>query len=226
MPSGLFGRTNLVFPPVWLSLAVPSSSVDLEGLVRSALEANVPIDVTSSPGLWGGYLRATDSVLTCVSSADFENANDEAHASDLIQAHLIETLSCVGRDYFDIYFLRVRRMVEEYQISGVLGALEAARQEGHIRFLGLYCDGPSLAALGVWQFHDAFEALLVPASDADNEAYNTLRPMAIERRVGVVTLRPLAELCATEDGSPTMVKVSNVQEVQRAMEIARAGQAA
>lgn len=136
-------------------------------------------------------MRATDACLTCISSADYERATDSRHASDLIQAHLIETLSCVGREHLDFYFLRVRRAVEEYQIAGALEAMEMARQEGHIRFLGICCDGHPLATLGVLQFHDAFDALMTPRNHYDEEAYKTLSPLAHERRVGVLTTRPL-----------------------------------
>lgn len=191
MPQGLFGRTNLEFPPVWLSLSACRAGDDAGALVGAAVESGVPIDVTSMPALWGGHMRGTDACLTCVSNSDFERATDDKHASDLIQAHLIETLSCVGRDYFDFYFLRIRRAVEEYQIAGALEAMEMARQEGHIRFMGICCDGPSLSTLGTWQFRDAFDALLVPRNHYDPEPYETLAPMARERRVGVVTSRPL-----------------------------------
>lgn len=216
MPEGVFGRTNLVFPPVWLSLSVPSDSSDLDGLVASALEARVPIDVTTRPGLWGGRMRGTDAVLTCVSNSGYEDATDSRHASDLIQAHLIETLSCVGRDYWDIYYLRVRRAVEEYQIAGALEAMEMARQEGHIRFLGIACDGPSLATLGMWQFHDAFDVVRVPRSPEDEEAYETLAPIARERRVGLVTASPraLAEYVAEH---PVQVPVSSSEAVREAL---------
>ncbi|MGV3615866.1 MAG: hypothetical protein ACO1SV_11075 [Fimbriimonas sp.] len=187
----LLGRTNRAFPPVWLSLSLPDRPDAHDELIAAALASGAPIDVTSQPGLWGGRMRGTDAILSCVSSSHFEDAHEESHATDLVQAHLIETLSCIGREYFDFYFLRVRRGVEEYQISGALQAMELARQEGHIRYLGICCDGPSLATMGVWQFHDAFDVLLVPRNHYDSEPYDTLAPMAKERRVGIVTSRPL-----------------------------------
>jgi hypothetical protein len=204
----------LVFPPVWLSLSVPASSSDLDGLVGAALDSGTALDVSTSPGLWGGRMRGTDAVLTCMSNTGYEEASDDRHASDLIQAHLIETLSCVGRDYWDIYFLRVRRAVEEYQIAGALEAMEMARQEGHFRFLGIACDGPSLATLGMWQFHDAFDALRVPVSDDDQEAYETLTPLARERRVGVVAFTPTP---TTRYDHPIMIPVRSAEEVGGAL---------
>lgn len=164
----------------------------IDALAASARGAGVPIDVSGNPALWGGRLRGDDSLfLTAISTNGYERATDDRHATDLVQAHLIETLSAIGREWIDVYFLRIRRAVDEAQLSGALEAMELARQEGHIRYLGLVCDGSSLATLGMWQFHDAFDLLLVPRNHHDDEAYRTLAPLARERRVGVVTSRPL-----------------------------------
>ena len=194
MAETLLGRTNRAFPPVWLSLSLPHEGGEeaIDALVASARAAGVPLDLGGNPALWGGRMRGDDSLfLTALSTTGYERATDDRHASDLIQAHLIETLSAIGRETIDVYYLRVRRAVDEFQLAGVLEAMELARQEGHIRYLGLCCDGPSLAALGMWQFHDAFDLLLVPRNHHDDEAYRTLAPLARERRVGIVTSRPL-----------------------------------
>jgi aryl-alcohol dehydrogenase-like predicted oxidoreductase len=194
VPLGVLGRTNAVFPPVWISLAAPQTAF-VEGwrerLVSAALDAKTVIDVSKGPALWGGAMRGTEALLMSIGGTEIESATDEQHASDLVQAHLIETLSAVGRDYLDFYFLQVRRALEEFQINGALQALEMARQEGHIRHVGLCCDGSSLAVLGMWQFHDAFDVLLVPRNHLCHESYDTLAPLAQERRVGVITSRPL-----------------------------------
>jgi aryl-alcohol dehydrogenase-like predicted oxidoreductase len=190
----VLGRTNRAFPPVWLSLSLPheSGEVPIDALVNAARGANVPLDISGNPALWGGRLRGDDEAfLMQMSTSGYERANDDGHAGDLIQAHLIETLSSIGREWIDVYFLRVRRAVDEAQLSGALEAMEMARQEGHIRHMGIVCDGSSLATLGMWQFHDAFDLLLVPRNHYDDEAYRTLAPLAKERRVGVVTSRPL-----------------------------------
>ena len=194
MAETLLGRTNRAFPPVWLSLSVPHEGGEaaIDALADAARAAGVPIDISGNPALWGGRLRGDDSLfLTAISTAGYERATDDRHATDLMQAHLLETLSAIGREWIDVYFLRIRRAVDEAQLSGALEAMELARQEGHIRHLGIVCDGPSLAALGMWQFHDAFDLLLMPRNHHDDEAYRTLAPLARERRVGIVTSRPL-----------------------------------
>jgi len=118
-------------------------------------------------------------------------ATSQRHAFDLVQAQLLETLCGVGRDRIEVFFLRVRSAVEEFQVAGALEALSLAKEDGTIGFLGLCCDGPPYAALGLWQFHDAFELCLLPRNHLDQSAYDVLAPLAQERRAGVVTCRPL-----------------------------------
>lgn len=190
----MLGRTNETFPSVWLSLSAAQGSFEdgwADRLARSAVEQGTVVDVSSNPALWGGAIRGTDATIMTMGGLDIERATDERHAGDLVQAQLLEHLSAIGREHVDFYFLRVRRALEEYQIHGALKSLEMGRQEGHIRFVGLCCDGPSLAVLGTWQFHDAFDTVLIPRNHYDTSAYDTLSPMARERRVGVVTSRPL-----------------------------------
>lgn len=193
MPATVFGRTNVTVPPVWLSLAPPHVPNEgwLDELVGSALEGNCPIDVSGQPGLWGGALRGKEACILTIGDGGISRATEEAHAMHLLQAHLIETLCAVGRETLDYYFLRIRGRLEEYQINGALTALELARQEGHLRYLGICCDGPAMATLAAWQFHDAFEALLIPRNHYDQDDYKALSPLAHERRVGVITSRPL-----------------------------------
>ncbi|MBX3117705.1 MAG: hypothetical protein KF784_01470 [Fimbriimonadaceae bacterium] len=193
MPSATLGRTNVAFPEVWLSLSPPYEPHEgwLDALVGSALEGGSPIDVSSQPGLWGGALRGKQACLMTIGDGDVVRSTEEAHATSLLQAHLIETLCALGRETIDFYFLRVREPLKEYQITGALAALENAKQEGHVRFIGLCADGEGLAAMSAWQFHDAFEAALIPRNPYDSSAYDAMKRLADERRVGVVTSRPL-----------------------------------
>jgi len=189
--SGLLGRTNREFPSVWLSLSPPDDNTQLDALIEAASESGAPIDITSQPALWGAKIRNPEATIMAIGSTAHEHATEEGHACDLVQAHLIEVLSCAGRETIDFYFLRVRKSLQEFQISGALQAMEIAIQEGHVRYLGICCDGESMATLGAWQFHDAFETLLVPRNHKNPEPYTTLKPLARERRVGIVTSRPL-----------------------------------
>ncbi len=205
------GRTNTEFPSIWASLRVDASTPPSE-LVSAVRELGIPLDISSQPALWGGFLRGGSDTLAVKSTSQFERGTSQDHATDLMQAHLIEVLSSVGREMIDFYFLRVRRVVEEYQINGALAALEFARQEGHIRFVGLVPEGPALAVQALWQFHDAFEVLL-----ASREEDQPLRNLAVERRVGIVELASGFDV--KPDSAFTMIRVGSLEDVARLREL-------
>jgi hypothetical protein len=187
MNSNVLGRTNVEYPKVWASLGVSGENTP-EELVSAVRELRIPIDISSQPALWGGFLRGGEDVLVQRGTTHYERANSQDHATDLMQAHMIEVLSSIGREMIDFYFLRVRRAVEEFQINGVMAALEFAKQEGHIRHIGLLADGPSLAVQSVWQFHDAFEVVLLPSQP--EQELKALIGLAQQRRVGIVQVTP------------------------------------
>ncbi|HRJ26485.1 MAG TPA: hypothetical protein PLO61_03110 [Fimbriimonadaceae bacterium] len=188
----VLGRTNQAFPRLWWALRVPH--VPQEGwrdqLVGAALETGAPIDISTSPGLWGGALRGREASILARIGSTLDSAQDSDHAANLIQAEILQTLCAVGREQIDFLVLRVKRRREEFQIEGALQALEMAKQDGHARFLGLSAEGSGLGVLSTWQFHDAFEILMVPRNPIHSEPYQTLQPVARERRVGVVTTQP------------------------------------
>lgn len=182
-----FGRTNQAFPENWVSLSPPPDPNGIADLVGAVTKLRCPIDVSSQPGLWGQYLREAESPLVAFGGQEIERATSQEHASDLVQANLIELLTSVGRLQLDFYFVKVARTLQEVQIVGALAALEAARHDGHVRFLGLAVTGSPTEARAVWQFHDAFEAIAMPWDASSNDP-GGLVALAKSRRVGVLTI--------------------------------------
>jgi len=206
VPAALFGRTHRALPSRWLRLLVPDPTGDTaEDLLVAALDTGVPLDLSVLPAVWGAALRnhPFESPLLTVGGDDIGRARDATQAADFVQAHLLQTLSCLGRERVDFYFIRIRGPLEEFQIAGALECLESARQDGHVGHLGLFADAAPLAVLGIWQFHDAFDALLVHPG----EGHDTLAPMARERRVGVVSL-------GAGPGDAVLTPVRSVTEVR------------
>lgn len=199
----VLGRTNAEFPSIWLRLGVPDIPAEIPDFVASAQDSQSALDVTCQPALWGRYLDADRSTTVAMGGRDVESAHNSEQAADFVQAHLLQTLCGLRRESIDAYFLVIRRALEEYQIDGALQALEAAREEGHVRFVGLSVRGLAIAALGTWQFHDGFELIHFENSDA----VETLGSMAIARRVGVVSSVP------TPIAHARLVAVSSVQEI-------------
>jgi hypothetical protein len=185
MEREVFGRTNRTFPQIWLSLNLPpgASEAELRAYVSRAASLATPIDISCAPALFGAMLpRGVGAPLIQNSRLDLEYANGSGQAADMIQAHLIETLSSLQRSFLDFYFLRSKVALEEAQISGALEGLESARQQGYVGFFGLYVDNFA-GSVGNWQFHDAFDVVSV-AETLLSEDQETLRRMAKQRRCG------------------------------------------
>jgi hypothetical protein len=181
---GVLGRTNRAFPKVWLRL-VSRSDVSPGELVNRALAEETVTDISLNPALWGGQMRGTDSLLMAVGSADIRRATSRAHSGDLIQANLIEILSAIGREWIDFYFLPATEPLSDFQVEGALEALEGAIQEGHIKHLGLACQGTTEAAWSIWRNHDAFEVALLGQNLSESDS-NALSNYGNARRVGIL----------------------------------------
>lgn len=186
--SRLLGRTNLEFPRLWLSLMPPHQISEgwLPQFVQHAVAQKTVLDISSRPGLWGGAMRGTDALLMARGGLSLENATDSDHASDLLQAELLQILCSVGREHLDFFFLDYRKAWEEHQIVGALQTLEFAKQHGTIRHIGLYFGGSFLAAMAMWQFNDAFEVVLSPSNPICQQDFQAVTRLAHDRRVGVV----------------------------------------
>lgn len=193
MPQGVFGRTQSRMPRVWLRLQLPSGPGALDAarpLVEAAVGSGVPLDVTSPPALWGTLLAGRDAPLLVRGGKGLAQTTSSSHAADWVQAHLFETLCSLERERIQTYALHVAEPLSEHQIAGALEAIESARTEGHLAFAALHMGrspGPGLAA---WRFHDAFDFVMVSRSDADEDAYRRVAPMAAERNVGLATTDP------------------------------------
>ena len=214
MEGTVFGRTNEVFPSKWLRLIAPENAThpgSAEALVQAALEAKTVIDISTSPALWGGFMRGTGAPLMILGTADLSRTVSEEHAKDIVQAHLIEALSAIGRDQIDFYFLRVAGALKEFQISGALVAMEGARQDGNVRFNGLAASDLQ-ASLGVLQFHDAFEAILVD----DGAGAASIKLLAKSRRLAIVTKTSNLEM-QPDCGQASLIQVSTPAEILAAM---------
>jgi len=188
----VFGRTNRALPRRWHALAIPNEEAEAERMAAAA--GSSPVDISASPAYWGRVVRGLDCPLIVRGRTDFEQATDEGQAFDLVQAHLVTVLSCAGRACIDFFALPIRRAIEEHQVEGALRAMEEARGDGLILHPTLLVQGPALAVRSVWQFHDAFEAVLCPVG----EDLDQLAPLAADRRVGLCAIGPGASHAAVQ----------------------------
>lgn len=180
---------------VWLRLAVPQNPRDgwLEALADAAARAETVLDVTASPGLFGGALRRRSGERMVV-GPPLEGSLSFARAEAAAQAHVIEVLSAIGRERIDYYFARPGAVAADSPgFEGALAAYSAMRDQGHIGALGLWGDP-------AWLERAPFDWIA-----ADRAESERLAPMG--RRV----------LWLAGDGVPRLVTVSSGREVAAAI---------
>jgi hypothetical protein len=123
-------------------------------------------------------------------------------AAELTEAHLIETLSAIGRPSIDFYAVSVDSGWSEPTLNGVLEAVESARQDGMVGHFGLALEGDGRKAMGLWHLRDAFEFVIAP-----HELRSMVHPLAVARNVGLV----IAQRNEAEDNegrlSATLIEV-------------------
>jgi hypothetical protein len=218
-----FGRTNLELPRLWLRLATPDPSSLLDGLIEAATDTGAPLDVSAPAALWGSRLKNASNLLLVRAALALEHTAGGAHSAGQVEAHLFETLCSLQRERVDFYFLRIDSRLGESQLAGALEALENARTEGHLRFLGLEFGGDGTAARSAWHLHDAFESVMVADANLDASLAAHVEALAAERRVGLV--RSVANISRTGAAAPSLglsnpphpilVTVSTADEIRK-----------
>jgi aryl-alcohol dehydrogenase-like predicted oxidoreductase len=166
----------------------------VERLLGSALDAGLNVIDTaacyeSSEELIGraaGSRRSDYYILTkCGHASGLEFAD---WSPELIRHSIERSLKRLRTDYLDV--LQLHSCGEEIlRRSDVITALQKARDAGKVRYTGYSGDGAgALYAVTC----GAFDTLQVSLSIADQEAIDLVLPAAIERDIGIIAKRPIA----------------------------------
>ncbi|MCC7230678.1 MAG: aldo/keto reductase [Fimbriimonadaceae bacterium] len=114
---------------------------------------------------------------------------------DLITASIENSLRRLKTDRLDLIQLHSceRNILES---GGVVERLQRAKSEGKVRYIGYSGDGPD-AHYAIQM--DVFDSLQTSINIADQQAISLLLPVCIEKQLGVIAKRPLANV-AWENG--------------------------
>jgi uncharacterized protein len=103
------------------------------------------------------------------------------------------SLEQLQTDYIDIY--QCHNIASEKELEKVLAAdgavagLVKAKEQGKIRHIGLSGHKPRIVAMALERF--AFETIQVPCNFMETDALSRLIPLAKQRQVGVIAMKPI-----------------------------------
>lgn len=148
---------------------------------------------------------------------------------DGVREHLTLSLERLGVQTIDLYQFHCVSSEEDYQKvlvpGGPLDVVREAQDSGQVRHIGLTSHSMEIALEAVKSGH--FETIMFPFNFIANEAAQELIPLALERDVGFVAMKPLAG--GTLDNaalafkylrqSPQILPIAGIEHTQEIEEI-------
>ncbi len=173
-------------------------------LLRSALDAGLNVIDTAEC-----YLRSEELIGEAVSSRrkDFYLFSKCGHPDtpgvgdwrpESLRQSIERSLRRLRTDHLDLVQLH-SCSEEELHRGDVIAALEQARQKGHTRYIGYSGDGGAARyAIECGRF----DTLQTSVSIADQESIELTLPLALERQIGVIAKRPIANAVWRQAAKP------------------------
>lgn len=116
-----------------------------------------------------------------------------ARSADAIYEDVLTSLKLMNTDYIDLYQIHNVKRMEELDVvlgeHGALNGLKKAKEEGKIKHIGI--TGHSLEVLIKAVKTDEFESVQVPYNFIEQKAAEKLFPLARERKMGIIIMKPL-----------------------------------
>ncbi|MDR9854151.1 aldo/keto reductase [Paenibacillus sp. VCA1] len=207
MEKRIFGKTGMEVSILGFGGSEIGSGTDVAKagkLLNEALDAGLNVIDTAecygdSEELIGQTLshRRDDFYLftKCGHAAGFE---DEDWNPTMLEKSIDRSLQRLKTDYVDVIYLH--SCSEKILRQGVvIEVLQKAKEQGKTRFIGY--SGDRTDALYAVQT-GLFDSLMISLNIADQEAIDLVLPEAVERQMGIVAKRPVANVAWTYETLP------------------------
>ncbi len=187
------GSTGIEVAPVGLGSAqLGSSQYDhAKEIVFRALDLGVNYFDTAQ-GYWDSEIKL-GKALKGQREGVIVSSKTGAKTKEGAAQHVRESLEKLQTDYIDNYHLHALSDMDDVDVrlGGPLEALIEAKEKGMIRNIGVTSHtDPSVLVAALKRFD--FDTFLVPMNIVEREPLAELIPLAIEKNVGVTTMKPLA----------------------------------
>ncbi len=173
-------------------------------LLNSAIDAGLNL-IDTAAAYWkseemiGNAIGKRRNEIVLISKC---GAVDGFTRSDWSKKGILETiqksLQLLQTDYLDVEQLHSCD-AETIKRGEVVEALIVAKEKGYIRYAGYSGDGENAVAAIETDFFDTFQTSV---SIADQEAIELTVPLAIEREMGIIAKRPIANAVWRHDAKP------------------------
>jgi len=206
---------------------------DAVNVVRHALDLGVTYIDTAN-----GYLDSEEKIGRAIVGRRHQlviSSKSHATTKQGILQHIELSLRRLKTDYIDLYQCHHVSKPDQWEaVSGPNGALEGlhlAREQGKIRHIGV--TSHSLSVTVTVLESGAFETVMVPFNMIAREAEDEVFPLARQRDIGFIAMKPMAGgefteaelpirwLCRYPDAN-ILVGFENEQEVEEVYELVEA----
>jgi aryl-alcohol dehydrogenase-like predicted oxidoreductase len=173
-----------------------ASSATVKKLLNQALDAGLNVIDTAecyvtSEELIGAAVGARRGDFYLFTKCGHERGWDQPDwRPESLMRSIERSLKRLKTDYVDLVQLH-SCSESELREGGVIDALKRARERGYTRYIGYSGDGKAAqyaVECGV------FDTLQTSVNIADQEALDLFLPLAVERNIGVIAKRPLANV--------------------------------
>ncbi len=188
------GKTDLMVPQIGfggIPIQTPPEETAIS-LVRDSLDLGINFIDTSRM-----YTNSEERIGKAIQGRrqDVYLASKSAsRTTDAVEADLETSLGNLQTDYIDLYQFHNVSTSEDLQAvlapGGPLDVVRTARDKGRIRHIGITSHRLSVAKEAILTGH--FETVMVALNFVNTEAADELLPLAKDRDVGVIIMKPMA----------------------------------